>query len=88
MHDTLEDIFLQGPNNEALVILAGGFDEDPSPFVPCRYVALYNEFPSIESRNELVYSFCPIFRKVSVPFRIFYSTTFEVMFSEFFFHKV
>jgi len=88
LHDTLEDNYLQGPNNEALVILAGGLDEDPSSFVPCRYVALYNEFPSIESRNELVYSFCPIFRKVSVPFRILYSTTFEVMFSEFFFHKV
>ena len=66
LHDTLEDNYLQGPNNEALVILASGFDEDPSSFVPCRYVALYNEFPSIDSRNELVYSFCPIFRKGSV----------------------
>jgi len=70
LHDTLEDNYLQGPNNEALVILAGGFEEDPSLFVPCRYVALYNEFPSIDSRNDLVYSFCPIFQRVNVACKI------------------
>jgi len=88
LHDTLKDNYLQGPNNETLVILAGGFQEDPTSFVPCRYVAPYNEFPSIDSRNDLVYSFCPIFQKVSVACKFLYSISSELIFFGIFFHKV